>query len=84
MLKEEKKMAATVVVDVPEIIQDRLETLARENFGLWMFIASQDLADEAWTYIEDAVKMPKSFDCWYKNGFICADDQRNAFFNDPF
>ncbi len=77
-------MAATVLVDVHEIIQDRLETLARENFSLWMFIASQDLTDEAWAYIEGAVKMPKSFECLYKSSFICTDDQCNEFFNTPF
>ncbi len=48
-------MAATVLIEVPEIIQERLETIARENFGLWMFIATQDLADEALRYIEDDV-----------------------------
>lgn len=77
-------MAATVLVDIHEIIQDRLETLARENFGLWMFISSQNLTDDARTYIESIVKMPKSFECLYKSSFICTDDQRNEFFNTPF
>lgn len=84
MPKEDKKMAATVLVDVHEIIQDRLKTLARENFGLWMFIASQDLTDEAWTYIEDTVKMPKSFECLCKSSFISTDDPCNECFGTPF
>ncbi len=77
-------MAATVVIEVPEIIQERLEILARENFGLWMFVATQDMADEALRYIEDDVRIPKSFECWYKNGFIPTEDQRNTFLPDPF
>ena len=77
-------MAATVIVDVPEFIQNRIEILAHENFALWMFISIQDLWDEAQIYLDDAVKMPKSFECWYKHGFIYADDRSSKLLNDPF
>lgn len=41
----------TITVPLPEQIEKRLKRLAKGNFRLWMFIAQQDLWEEAWDFV---------------------------------
>ena len=77
-------MAATMMVEIPKSIRNRMEILAHENFCLWMFISNQDLWDEARDYIDEASQRPHAFECWMDTGLVYTDPQNNPPFGDDF
>ena len=40
-------------IPVPDPVRRRFNSLARENFALWMFIAQNDLYEEAEEFLSD-------------------------------
>lgn len=77
--EEEITVMIKVNAEIPKSIQKSQETLMRENFFLWMYLASQDLWDDAREYIYEAGPMPPAFDCVLNNSLICADDSPDLF-----
>ncbi len=77
-------MAAKMIIEIPKVIQNRIDILTHENFFLWMFISSQDLRDEAREYIDDATQRPLALDHWLDSALVYADRESASSFEDAF
>ena len=42
-----------ISIPLPDSVRHRVNSLARENFALWMFIAQNDLFEEAEEFLSD-------------------------------
>ena len=77
-------MAAKMIIEIPKVIQNRIDILTHENFFLWMFISSQDLRDEAREYIDDATHRPLALDHWLDSDLVYADGEGASPFDEDF
>ena len=48
-----------IVIQLPEEIEDRIQSLEKINFRLWMFIDQQGLLEEAHEFIEGFTRETK-------------------------
>ena len=67
-------MAAKMIVEIPDSIQERIDNLARDNFYLWMFIAQQELWEDARDFLKDNREMAGNFDVWSGSDTAYMDD----------